>query len=115
MPYHVYAECCNCGWAGDLEVSDGQLVTKQECPICKCTTLVRTSSELYSLIKNPRITKLTTVTTKLESSKYTSVAVECPECKTLLLVLSLKEEKARRIGRDVCALCGCIFQWERVD
>jgi len=116
--YNVYAECNNCGWEGNLEVTGGQLITTQECPTCMCETLERKSSDLYSKIRNSGVLRMggiNAVTTKLESSKYTSMVVECPECKRGLLVLSLKGDKSSKVGKDVCASCGCIFQWERVN
>lgn len=36
--------CTNCGHEGYQKIPDGELVTKQYCPICLCQTLIRDTS-----------------------------------------------------------------------
>jgi len=41
MAYCILAECKNCGWADEIEIMEGELVEKQECPICKCREVTK--------------------------------------------------------------------------
>ena len=41
MSYYVSVVCQNCGWAGLVEIKDGELVETAECPTCRCSKLTK--------------------------------------------------------------------------
>jgi hypothetical protein len=39
--YDANAECCNCGFTGEIYVGRGNKISQEHCPLCGCQDLVR--------------------------------------------------------------------------